>query len=114
MDSDVSSKTGPDQANFSEVDITFSPIVGEGAAAHRIARVGDAFTFDVPCSDNEPRIRDLDLAEKLGFKEPRAIRKLIKRYEKAGDLPCIHVRDTVSRTSMPRGGEREETIAEYV
>jgi hypothetical protein len=113
MDSDVSSKTGPDQANFSEVDITFSPIVGEGAAAHRIARVGDAFTFDVPCSDNEPRIRDLDLAEKLGFKEPRAIRKLIKRYEKAGDLPCIHVRDTVSRTSMPRGGEREETIAEY-
>nr|WP_303705419.1 hypothetical protein [Brevundimonas naejangsanensis] len=29
--------------------------------------------------DGEPRVRDLDLAEKLGFKRPRVIRELIER-----------------------------------
>jgi hypothetical protein len=30
-----------------------------------------------------------------------------------GKIPGIHVRRTVQRTSMPRGGHREETIDEY-
>lgn len=31
--------------------------------------------------EGEPRVRDLDLAEKLGFERPRAIRQIIKRNE---------------------------------
>lgn len=32
-------------------------------------------------SDGEPRIRDLDLAERLGYERPRSIRDLIKKFE---------------------------------
>lgn len=64
-------------------------------------------------ADGSFRIRDIDLAERLGYDEPRAIRKLISRMVERGELPDVHVRDTVSRTSMPRGGERVETVSEY-
>lgn len=50
----------------------------------------------------EPRVRDLDLAEELGFSEPRWIRKLIKRYE--ADLERLGVCATVSQTSGSLGG----------
>lgn len=63
-------------------------------------------------STDEPRIRDLDLAEKLGFKEPRAIRKLIKRYVKSGDLSRDSMRDTVSRIEIRPGVFRDDTISE--
>ena len=112
MTDSTSTTATSDQANFGETDITFSPIIGEGAAAHRIARVADAFIFDVPCSDNEPRIRDLDLAEKLGFTQPRDIRKLIKRFVSAGDLPGVDWRATVARQSTGNGASREYTTQE--
>ena len=62
---------------------------------------------------SEPRIRDLDLAARLQYREPRLIRKLIKRLIDDGFLSGIHVRSTVERTSMPRGGVRETTLQEY-
>jgi hypothetical protein len=65
----------------------------------------------------EALIRDVDLAERLGYERPRTIRDLIKRVlgpvGEDGKIPGIHVRRTVQRTSMPRGGHREETIDEY-
>lgn len=61
--------------------------------------------------DGEPRVRDIDAARVLGFKQARDIRKLIERTWSEGHRP--HVRATVARTSMPRGGEREEMINEY-
>lgn len=63
--------------------------------------------------EDEPRIRDLDLAERLQYRESRLIRKLIKRLIDDGFLACIHVRSTVERTSMPRGGVRETEVQEY-
>lgn len=65
--------------------------------------------FDDPAH----RILDVELARKLGFSKPRDIRELIARHAESGDLPLIHVRPTVRRTSMPRGGERETTVNEY-
>ena len=62
----------------------------------------------------EPRIRDFDLAERLQYRELKAIRKLIKRLIDAGFLPNICVRDTVSRTQMPTGGVRETVDKEYL
>ena len=62
---------------------------------------------------SEPRIRDLDLAGRLQYREPKAIRKLIKRLVEAGFLPNISIRDTVSRTELPSGGVRETTVQEY-
>jgi len=48
--------------------------------------------------NGEPRIQDLLLAENLGFSEPRAIRKLIKRNEEK--LLSFGTRDTVSRVTI--------------
>lgn len=52
--------------------------------------------------NNEPMVQDLELAKKLGYKEPRAIKKLIKRMVEAGQLAPETVWDTVSQT--PSGG----------
>ncbi len=48
--------------------------------------------------DDEPRILDEDLGRRLGFREPRAIRKLIRRLFAEGE-----VWDTVSQTSRAGG-----------
>ena len=61
----------------------------------------------------EARIRDLDLAVRLKYREPKAIRKLIKRLIEAGFLSNISIRDTVSRIELPSGGVRETTVQEY-
>lgn len=48
--------------------------------------------------NGEPRVHDLHLAECLGFSEPRAIRKLIKRNE--AKLSQLGTRSTVSRVTI--------------
>ncbi len=52
--------------------------------------------------DGEPRVRDLDLAEKLGFDRPRDIRKLIERN--MAEISGLGVCATVAQTSGPKGG----------
>jgi len=74
--------------------------------------VVEGWQLDVRDAD-EPRIRDVDLAERLGYERPRKLRDIIRRYEKSGDLSGVHVRPTVGRTSMPHGGERQVTVDEY-
>lgn len=64
-------------------------------------------------STDEPRIRDIDLAERLGHKRPRNLRLTIKGFKESGVLPGVDVRCSQQRTSMPRGGEREEAVTEY-
>ena len=50
-------------------------------------------------SDNEPRILDVDLAARLGYERPRAIRDLIGRMIASGKLNDSEVRRTVRQTS---------------
>lgn len=90
---------------------TISDVIGTGPDAHRIVRVAD-FRLKAWISDGEePMIRDLDLAERLGFDRPRKVRDLIRRIWPENKRP--HVRPTVERTSMPRGGEREKATDEF-
>lgn len=93
-------------------EATMSAIVGTGADARRLVRVAD-WTMSVwsTYGDDEPRVRDVDLAARLGFERPRKIRELIERIWPENRRP--HVRPMVGRTSMPRGGEREFTVWEY-
>lgn len=56
--------------------------------------------------DEEPRVLDLDLADRLGYSRPRDIRKLVERMIKRRQL--TDVRATVARSSMPNGGARED------
>lgn len=59
--------------------------------------------------DGEPRVYDLDLAERLGFDHPLNIRNLIKRNE--AKLLKFGVLSTVEKTSGAQGGR--PTIAYY-
>lgn len=47
--------------------------------------------------DDEPRVRDLELAERLGFSRPRDVRKLIKDLTVAGKLHDVAHRDGAAR-----------------
>lgn len=54
--------------------------------------------------ENEPRILDTDLAERLGFSQPRDIRKIIARHGgalSALGAPCV-VEETVGKGQKPR------------
>lgn len=63
-----------------------------------------------PDAGDEPRIRDLDAAERLGFARPRKIREIIARIWP--NFAGLYVRPTVGRTSMPNGGVRIDTTNE--
>lgn len=85
--------------------VTVSAIVGEGDDAHRLARVGP-WTLAVPADDTtaeRPRIRDIDLGERLGYARPKDLRLLAREHEKAGNINPFHVRAAVARTgAVPR------------
>jgi hypothetical protein len=49
-------------------------------------------------NEEEPRVRDIDLAERLGYERPRVIRELIERLIESGKLNDSDVRRTVRRT----------------
>lgn len=61
------------------------------------------------------RIRDIDLAERLGYDHPRDIRKLIARMAERGELEAVSIRATVERIEKrgaTRGVEHRE-VTEY-
>ncbi len=62
----------------------------------------DGWDFTVGV-DDEPTVRDVDLATRLGFERPRDIRKLVERMLAGGLLSNTEVRATVAQTSN-RGG----------
>lgn len=63
--------------------------------------------YKLSVQNGEPMVKDLDLAERLGFGRPRDIRALIKRMVDSGSLKPETVCATVSQT--PNGG-RPSTI----
>lgn len=75
-----------------------------------IIHIGD---FEFHSDDEDPRLRDTDLAKKLGYERPRDIRELIERMVGEEEIDAPHVRRAVRRTSMPRGGDRETEVNEY-
>ncbi|NJL08941.1 MAG: hypothetical protein HC900_12380 [Methylacidiphilales bacterium] len=69
-------------------------------ATHWTARVEDAALAFERGADDELRVRDIDLAQWLGYAKPRDVRELIIRMEQRGELGevCRTVRQT------PAGG----------
>jgi hypothetical protein len=63
----------------------------------RIVRVG-AWVLAAPAAEDEPRIRDIDLAERLGYERPRKIRDLIERLCREGKLNDSELRPVVGRS----------------
>lgn len=71
---------------------------------------------EVVIENEEPMIRDVVLAEALGYSRPRDIRKLIKRFEKY--LPGVSMRATVARIEKRVGnvviGYEDRSATEYL
>lgn len=78
-------------------------------------RVIDGWPLGTMGGAAEPRIRDLDLAEKLGYDRPRKIRDLITRLVKAGKLNDVSMRPAVERIAKTGavGGIEEREVNEY-
>lgn len=84
---------------------TVSEVIGEGENAHRIVRVGvwELTAWVGRGEADEPRMRDIDLGTRLGYPNPKEIRKLARDHEKAGNINPFHVRAAVARTgAVPR------------
>ena len=75
----------------------------------------DGFALHRESTDGEFRIRDIDLAERLGYDQPRTIRRLIKSMVDTGELAGIQCRSVTDRQPVgPKGrGERTFTVDEY-
>jgi hypothetical protein len=71
------------------------------------------FDLTVQDFDGEPRMRDLDIADALGFKRTRKIRELIERHlealEQYGQVVCAKWR---KYRSAPRGAPRQVWLNE--
>lgn len=63
--------------------------------------------------EDDPLIRDVDLAVRLGYERPRDIRQLIDRLIKAGNLKEIKMRGAVQRIEIRPDVFREEIVNEY-
>ena len=61
--------------------------------------------------DPEPRILDVVLAERLGYSEPRSIRKLIKRLDEQGKIPGVLAAIHTER-GLNRGNSTTEVAVE--
>lgn len=66
--------------------------------------------FAVTVLDNEPRVRDIDLAERLGFDRPRKIRELIARYRE--EIEAFGICPTVGQNHA--GGRGRPTTEYYL
>ena len=71
-------------------EVSVSGVIGAGADAHRLVKRGP-WTFTIwETGDGEPRIRDLDAGQRLGFARPITIRDLIKRVWRGEKRKDIH------------------------
>ena len=96
---------------MTDPEIRVEPL--EGTPGRFAVHVGD---LTLPMStegDGILRIHDIEWAKMLGFEHPRNIRKLIQRMTNQRKLQGVHVRSTVTTTSMPRGGTRQTEIEEF-
>ena len=73
------------------------PVTVEVVGDQRVIHVGAWTLTTTAATDEEPRIRDLDLAERLGYERPRKIRDLIDRLLREEKLNDIHQRPAVGR-----------------
>ena len=70
-----------------------------------------AFVAEVALTeiDGDARVRDVDLAERLGFERPRAIRQIIERNLSEVEALGVAPRGVAQQTRGDRGGTQEVT-----
>lgn len=96
-------------AQIHKSTVSVGPVASDKSGTHRTLAVGDWRLGLFPESQDEPRIRDLDLAERLGYTRRLNIRELIRGMIKDGklrDVQTIRVTRMVARQG--RGQVRVE------
>jgi hypothetical protein len=78
-----------------------------------VVRVNDWDLITESGNEEEARVRDLDLGERLGYSRTRKVRELIKELVNAGHLPGIVQRPTVGRYEIRPGVFHETEEQEY-
>ena len=87
------------QADDASDVVTVSDVIGVGEQAHRVVTVGPwKFTAWVGRGEEEPRISDVDLGERLGYQRPRKLRDLIDRYHDTEILNDFDICPTTGRS----------------
>lgn len=90
------------------------PVVNNGTDTRQTLTVNGWRLCVFSTDTGEPRIRDLDLAERLGYSHPINIRNLIRRLVAEKKLSPVFVVSTVKTSKMPRnGGVREVRSEEF-
>ena len=77
-----------------------------------VLRVG-AFDLYADSPDDEPRVRDEDVGERMGYARVRDFRRLLRRLEEAGELPGIRQRAKLARYESRPGVWQEREVVEY-
>ena len=72
----------------------------------------DGFEFQVD-ADGVARVRDVDVAERLGMARPRDIRRTIAGLIEAGELSDVITRAVSARVIAKGGATREQPVIEY-
>ena len=75
-----------------------------------VKRDGFEFQFD---ADGVARVRDVDVAERLGMARPRDIRRTIAGLIEAGELSDVITRAVSARVIAKGGATREQPVIEY-
>src|SRR5687767_12647931 len=73
----------------------------------------DGWPLAVSDDPESTRIRDIDLAEKLGYEHPRRIRELITNLIKAGKLKDVRMVTAAVRYELRPGVFRSQAVEEY-
>lgn len=93
------------------MDVLIGEVITEEGTTRQAVRVGDWNL--TRWNGAEPAIRDTDLAERLGFAQPRDVRKIINRLIEESELTDVYCRATVARQSTGNGASREYEVNEY-
>ncbi len=72
----------------------------------------DGLALERDGGDGEFRIRDVELAERLGYDRPRKIRELIKSMIDTGELPGLLPRPAVGRGRNQHGETRAQVVVD--
>ncbi len=96
-----------------KMEVVIGAIVGKGNEARQEIKVND-WTLTRYGEEGEMLFEDLLVARKLGYEEPRMIRKLIKRMVSQGRLPGeVLQRSTVERYESKPGIWQERAVESY-
>ncbi len=93
--------------------VQIGPVTNDATGTRQMVSVGSWRLAVFSDDKDEPKIRDLDLAERLRYAKRHNIRDLIRDLIADGKLRRVHIVRAQRKTSMPQGGVRCTEVEEF-